>query len=116
METLYFKQPELSAQEASRMMEKYLLGKGENAERINPFKIRLSTGHFMWKANVDIEFSKKEDQLVMSIDRNLLSGALKSGISMFRSDELSDELKNIARYLFEEPIRSGSDAASEEKE
>jgi len=104
MEELYFEQPELTAEKASRMMEKHLLGEGEKVERINPFKIRLSTGRLLWKANVDIDFSKKEDQLLIKIDRKLLSGAMKSGVSMFRSGKLADRLKNIARYLFEDPV------------
>lgn len=106
MEELYFKQPDLSAEKASRMMEKHLLGEGDKVERINPFKIRLITGSMLWKAKVDLEFSKKEDQLVITIDHKLWSNMMRSGVSILRSNKIADRLKNIARYLFEEPVEA----------
>ncbi len=101
---LYFKQPYLSAENASDMMEKHLLSQGENVTRINPFKIRIATGSLLWKGNVDIEFSKKEDHLVIKVDKHLLSGAMKSLVSIMRSDKLSQKIESIARYLFKEVI------------
>ncbi len=105
MKRLYFKQPYITAEKASKIMEKHFLGQGEKVIRLNPFKIRLSTGSLLWKGNVDIEFSKKEDHLVIKVDKKLLSGALKSGISMMRSGKVAQKIENVARYLFEEVIK-----------
>ena len=104
MGEIYFKQPNLSAEQASKMMEKHLLGQGKKVNRLSPFKIRVSTGHFLWKANVDLEFSKKEDHIVITINRNLFSGSMKSLVSVVRSGDLDEDLKNAARFLFEEPV------------
>ena len=98
---LYFKQPHLSAEQASEMMEKHLLGQGESVSRINPFRIRLSTGTFLWKGDVDIEFAKKEDHIVIKVDKNLFSGGMKSLISIMRSNKLAHKIESVARYLFE---------------